>query len=71
MDIVREGRKTGEFERKTPLDETVMAIYLVMLPYLHPLLLQTSSTTPRRRRRSCPTWCCAACRPEHGFVCDY
>ena len=39
-DLVREGRETGEFERKTPLDETVHAIYLVMHPYLNPLLLQ-------------------------------
>ena len=40
MDIVREGRESGEFERKTPLDETVHAIYLVMLPFVNPLLLQ-------------------------------
>jgi AcrR family transcriptional regulator len=40
MDIVREGRENGEFERKTPLDETVHAIYLVVLPYANPLLLQ-------------------------------
>ena len=40
MDIVREGREAGEFERKTPLDETVHAIYLVLLPYANPLLLQ-------------------------------
>src|SRR6186713_1824188 len=40
MEIVREGRETGEFERKTPLDETVHAIYLVVLPYANPLLLQ-------------------------------
>ena len=40
MEIVREGRETGEFERKTPLDETVHAIYLVMHPYVNPLLLQ-------------------------------
>src|SRR5947208_15096201 len=39
-DIVREGRETGEFERKTPLDETVHAIYLVVQPYANPLLLQ-------------------------------
>lgn len=39
-EIVREGRETGEFERKTPLDETVHAIYLVMLPFANPLLLQ-------------------------------
>jgi AcrR family transcriptional regulator len=39
-EVVREGRECGEFERKTPLDETVHAIYLVMLPYANPLLLQ-------------------------------
>jgi AcrR family transcriptional regulator len=39
-DILRRGRENGEFERKTPLDETVSAIYLVMRPYLNPLLLQ-------------------------------
>jgi AcrR family transcriptional regulator len=39
-DIVREGRERGEFERKTPLDETVHAIDLVIQPYVNPLLLQ-------------------------------
>lgn len=39
-EIVREGRELGEFERKTPLDETVHVIYLVMHPYVNPLLLQ-------------------------------
>jgi AcrR family transcriptional regulator len=38
--IVREGRESGEFERKTPLDETANAICLVMKPYISPLLLQ-------------------------------
>ena len=40
MEIVREGRESGEFERKTPLDETVHAIFLVMRPFVNPLLLQ-------------------------------
>lgn len=40
IEIVREGRESGEFERKTPLDETVHAIFLVMQPYVNPLLLQ-------------------------------
>jgi AcrR family transcriptional regulator len=40
LQIVREGREAGEFERKTPLDETANAIYLVMRPYINPLLLQ-------------------------------
>ena len=41
-DVLQEGRQAGDFERKTPLDETAMAIYLVMRPYLNPLLLQHS-----------------------------
>jgi len=41
-DILQEGRLNGDFERKTPLDEATMAIYLVMRPYLNPLLLQYS-----------------------------
>jgi hypothetical protein len=39
-EILQEGRETGEFERKTPLDETAHAIYLVLLPFANPLLLQ-------------------------------
>jgi len=41
-DILQQGRQSGDFERKTPLDEAAMAIYLVMRPYLHPLILQHS-----------------------------
>ncbi len=41
-DILLEGRQSGDFERKTPLDETAAAIYLVMRPYLNPLILQYS-----------------------------
>jgi AcrR family transcriptional regulator len=41
-DILREGRHSGDFERKTPLDETVVAVYLVMRPLMNPLLLQYS-----------------------------
>lgn len=40
--IIQDGRQTGDFERKTPLDEAVKAIYLVIRPYLNPLLLQHS-----------------------------
>ncbi|WP_372530428.1 TetR/AcrR family transcriptional regulator [Xanthomonas sp. NCPPB 3005] len=40
LQIVRDGREAGEFERKTPLDETAGAIYLVMRPFINPLLLQ-------------------------------
>jgi AcrR family transcriptional regulator len=41
-DILQQGRQSGDFERKTPLDEAAMAIYLVMRPYLNPLILQYS-----------------------------
>lgn len=41
-EILQEGRQSGDFERKTPLDETAAAIYLVMRPYFNPLLLQHS-----------------------------
>ncbi|WP_354677534.1 TetR/AcrR family transcriptional regulator [Cupriavidus plantarum] len=40
LKIVRDGRESGEFERKTPLDESAHAIYLIMKPYLDPLQLQ-------------------------------
>jgi len=41
-DILQAGRQSGDFERKTPLDETVMAVYLVLRPFMNPLLLQYS-----------------------------
>lgn len=40
QNVLQEGRQSGDFERKTSLDETVMSIYLVIRPYLNPLLLQ-------------------------------
>lgn len=38
--IIVDGRNSGEFERKTPLDETVNSIFLVMCPYVDPRQLQ-------------------------------
>lgn len=38
--LVSEGREKGEFERKTPLDETCRAIMQTLLPFVHPVLLQ-------------------------------
>lgn len=38
--IIVEGRKAGEFERKTPLDEATQAVYLVMRPFMSPVQLQ-------------------------------
>ena len=40
QEILRQGRESGDFERKTPLDEAAAAIFLVMRPYFNPLLLQ-------------------------------
>ncbi|WP_440847738.1 TetR/AcrR family transcriptional regulator [Sphingomonas sp. 22176] len=39
-EIVREGRERGEFERKTPLDETCRAIFYAMMPFVDPLHLE-------------------------------
>lgn len=41
-DVLREGRESDDFERKTPLDETSAAIFLVLRPYLNPVMLQHS-----------------------------
>ncbi|GKW01358.1 TetR/AcrR family transcriptional regulator [Pectobacterium carotovorum] len=43
--ILLEGRQSGEFERKTPLDEAADAIYLVMRPYIVPAQLQYNLDT--------------------------
>ncbi|WP_314410325.1 TetR/AcrR family transcriptional regulator [Pseudomonas kuykendallii] len=39
-EILQLGRQSGDFERKTPLDETTRAIHLIMRPCFNPLLLQ-------------------------------
>jgi len=38
--VVGDGRQSGEFERKTPLDETCLAIFECLMPFAHPLLLE-------------------------------
>lgn len=43
--ILLEGRQSGEFERKTPLDEAANAVYLVMKPYISPVQLQYNLET--------------------------
>ena len=41
-DILKEGRESGQFERKTPIDETVRAIFYALLPFIDPVFLQRS-----------------------------
>jgi AcrR family transcriptional regulator len=41
--VVLRGRQTGEFERKTPLDETCEAIRCTTEPFFHPILLEQNS----------------------------
>lgn len=41
-DILKEGRESGEFERKTPLDETRRSIFYALLPFIDPLFLERS-----------------------------
>jgi len=38
--IIQAGRQSGEFERKTPLDEVCRAIMRVIQPFTNPLILQ-------------------------------
>ncbi|MBB4639938.1 TetR/AcrR family transcriptional regulator [Rhizorhapis suberifaciens] len=38
--ILKAGRESGEFERKTPLDETCRAIFYALLPFIDPLSLE-------------------------------
>jgi AcrR family transcriptional regulator len=38
--IVVAGRQTGEFERKTPLDDLCAAIFCTLKPFGHPMLLE-------------------------------
>lgn len=38
--IIAEGRETGEFERKTPIDDVVRGIMQAMQPFMHSLMLQ-------------------------------
>lgn len=40
--ILKEGRESGEFERKTPLDETRRSIFYVLLPFMDPVFLEHS-----------------------------
>jgi len=39
-EIVKNGRESGEFERKTPLDETCRSIFYAMKPFIDPLHLE-------------------------------
>lgn len=41
-DILKEGRESGEFERKTPLDETCRSIFCALRPFIDPLFLERS-----------------------------
>ncbi|MGK8543480.1 TetR/AcrR family transcriptional regulator [Enterobacter cloacae] len=43
--IIVEGRQSGEFERKTPLDEVTYAICMVMCPFINPVQLQYNLET--------------------------
>lgn len=45
LEILTQGRDAGEFERKTPLDELTLAIFLIMRPYVNAALLQHNLDT--------------------------
>jgi AcrR family transcriptional regulator len=41
-EIVREGRASGDFEKKTPLDETCRSICYAFMPFTDPVVLERS-----------------------------
>ena len=41
-EILKEGRENGEFERKTPLDETRRSIFYALRPFIDPVFLERS-----------------------------
>jgi hypothetical protein len=43
--VLREGREAGEFERKTPFEETCRAIMLCLEPFQNPLMLRLKLDT--------------------------
>ncbi|MBJ9974047.1 TetR/AcrR family transcriptional regulator [Pseudomonas sp. S75] len=43
--ILVQGRDLGEFERKTPLDESTLGIFLIIRPYVNAALLQHNLDT--------------------------
>lgn len=40
IEIIRDGREAGEFERKTPIDEAARAILMAFQPFMNPVMLQ-------------------------------
>jgi AcrR family transcriptional regulator len=44
--ILKEGRESGEFERKTPLDEAARSIFYALLPFIDPVFLERSLDFP-------------------------
>ena len=53
--IVVSGREAGEFERKTPLDEVVLALAQAAVPFAHPMLLQQRDLEELRESASAVT----------------
>lgn len=52
--ILHEGRDSGEFESKTPLEEASHAVFLVMLPYISPVQLQYNLETAATAAQQLP-----------------
>ncbi|EPF17608.1 MULTISPECIES: TetR/AcrR family transcriptional regulator [Cedecea] len=52
--IIQRGRQSGEFERRSPLDETVDAVFLVMLPFINPVQLQYNLDLAKQAEQQLP-----------------
>ena len=53
--IVADGRESGEFERKTPLDEVTIAIRKTAAVYGHPVLLELNDPDELKRNLAAVT----------------
>jgi AcrR family transcriptional regulator len=51
-DLIAEGRKAGEFERKTPLAETSLAVLQTLELFSQPLLLEQNMDDPEGKAES-------------------
>ena len=63
--LVQDGRNGGEFERKTPMDETCRAIMLAMEPVLIRFHSSSVSTPSKRMPASSQAWFSAAWHHEN------
>lgn len=61
--VIHEGRQSGEFERLSPMDDTVNAVFLVMLPYISPIQLQYNLDQAKQAEQLLPALILQSLKP--------